>query len=257
MKATYDDTVTYRMFCYDKQWQNIWVCPKRATCSKPKFSDLLWGWQGSRPARTSHRVGKRLLDFGHRLHSDNRHQLEATTILSWSVISDLFTPSPGSRVGVPGGASGKEPTCQCRRLQRHGFDPWVRKVPWRRKWQPTPVYLPGKSQGQRALVGCSPRGCKEPDTTEGRAWQQGTRSRTGLAHQTIFCINFVPGFLGKLARRKEGHADQVDGEGFRGLRFTLSDNRLSRYIQVKLVPTLHRPQTSLFSYGYKTLGEHF
>ena len=45
--------------------------------------------------------------------------------------------------------SGKESTCQCRRC---GFDPWVGKIPWRRKWQPTPVFLPGKSHGQRSLV---------------------------------------------------------------------------------------------------------
>ena len=58
--------------------------------------------------------------------------------------------------GFPGGASGKEPTCQCRRCKRCGFDPWVRKMPWRRTWQPTPVFLPGKSHGQRSLVGYSP-----------------------------------------------------------------------------------------------------
>ena len=46
------------------------------------------------------------------------------------------------------------------------FDPWVRKIPWRRKWQPTPVLLPGKSHGQRSLVGYSPWGRKELDTTE-------------------------------------------------------------------------------------------
>ena len=46
-----------------------------------------------------------------------------------------------------GGASGEEAACQCRRRKRHGFDPWVRKIPWRRKWQPTPVFLPGKSHG--------------------------------------------------------------------------------------------------------------
>ena len=44
----------------------------------------------------------------------------------------------------PVGASGKEPTCQCRRHKRHEFDPWVRKIPWRRAWQPTPVFLPGE-----------------------------------------------------------------------------------------------------------------
>ena len=44
-----------------------------------------------------------------------------------------------------GGASGKEPACQGRRHKRHGFDPWVRKILWRRKWQPTLVFLPGES----------------------------------------------------------------------------------------------------------------
>ena len=57
----------------------------------------------------------------------------------------------------------KESACQCRRLR---FDPWVRKIPWRRKWQPTPVFLPGKSHGQRSLAGYSPWGLKELDMTE-------------------------------------------------------------------------------------------
>ena len=56
----------------------------------------------------------------------------------------------------PGGARGKESTCQCRRHRRQGFEPWVGKIPWRRKWQPTPVFLLGKSHGQRSLVGYSP-----------------------------------------------------------------------------------------------------
>ena len=49
---------------------------------------------------------------------------------------------------------------------RPRFDPWVTKIPWRRNWQPTPVSLPGESQGQRSLVSYSPRGRKESDTTE-------------------------------------------------------------------------------------------
>ena len=48
---------------------------------------------------------------------------------------------------------------------RPGFDPWVRKSLWRRKWQPAPVFLPGKFHGQ-SLVGDHPRGCKELGTTE-------------------------------------------------------------------------------------------
>ena len=47
-----------------------------------------------------------------------------------------------------------------------GFDPWVGKIPWRRKWQPTPVFLPGKSHGWRSLVGYSPWGHKESGTTK-------------------------------------------------------------------------------------------
>ena len=59
--------------------------------------------------------------------------------------------------------SGKESACQCRRRR---FDPWVRKIPWRRKWQPTPVFLPGKRHGQWSLEGYSPWGRKELDATE-------------------------------------------------------------------------------------------
>ena len=68
--------------------------------------------------------------------------------------------------GFPRGAGGKESTCQCRRLKRHRFDPWVGKIPWSRKWHPTPVFLPGKFYGQRNLEGYSPWGQKESDTAE-------------------------------------------------------------------------------------------
>ena len=58
--------------------------------------------------------------------------------------------------GFPGGASGKELICQCRRHKRLGFNPWMGKIPWRRAWQPTPVFLLGECHGQRSLVGYSP-----------------------------------------------------------------------------------------------------
>ena len=48
---------------------------------------------------------------------------------------------------------GKESACQCRRCKRPGFNPWVEKIPWRRKWQHTPVFLPGESHRQRSLAG--------------------------------------------------------------------------------------------------------
>ena len=68
--------------------------------------------------------------------------------------------------GLPRRLCGKESACQCRSHRRHGFDPWVGKIPWRRAWQPTPVFLPGKSQGQMSLAGYSPWGRRESDMTE-------------------------------------------------------------------------------------------
>ena len=67
-------------------------------------------------------------------------QKESTLLTPWLRTSSL---------------SSNEFACQYR---RHGFDPWVGKVPWRRAWQPTPVFLPRKSNGQRSLAGCSPLG---------------------------------------------------------------------------------------------------
>ena len=66
-------------------------------------------------------------------------------------------------LGFPGGTSGKEPAYQSKRWKRHQFDPWVGKIPWRRAWQPTPVFLPGESHGQRSLRTAVCR-VAEPDT---------------------------------------------------------------------------------------------
>ena len=60
----------------------------------------------------------------------------------------------------PGGSVGKESACQCSRCKRCGFSPWAGKIPWRRKWQPIPAFLPGKSHGQRSLPGYSSWGFK-------------------------------------------------------------------------------------------------
>ena len=85
--------------------------------------------------------------------------------------------------GFPGGAIGKEPACQCRRYTACGFNPWVRKIPWRRTWQPIPVFLPGESHGQRSLEGYSPLG----GTRVGHDWSD-------LAH--TFHIGGVPQMSG-------------------------------------------------------------
>ena len=60
--------------------------------------------------------------------------------------------------GFPGGSDGQQSACKVK-------NPWVRKTPWRKKWQPTPVFLPGEFQGQRSLASYSPRGHKESEMT--------------------------------------------------------------------------------------------
>ena len=69
-------------------------------------------------------------------------------------------------IWLPRWHSGKESACQCRRFERRGFNPWVGKIPWSRKWKPTPIFLPGKSHGQRSPVGYSLWDCKELDLSE-------------------------------------------------------------------------------------------
>ena len=69
------------------------------------------------------------------------------------------SPKPG----LPWRLSGKQSACWCR---RHGFNPWVGKIPWKRKWQPTPVFLLGESHGQRSLAGYGPWGRKRVGHTE-------------------------------------------------------------------------------------------
>ena len=67
--------------------------------------------------------------------------------------------------GYPGGASGKEPAHQCRRSKRPRYYSWVGKIPWRRKWRPPAVFLPGESHGQRGLAAIV-YGVAESDTNE-------------------------------------------------------------------------------------------
>ena len=89
----------------------------------------------------------------------NQHlKSNVTRQILWNKVSMSF-------IGILMGYVEYEPLCQCRRHERHGFAPWVRKMPWRSAWQPTPVFFPGESQGRGILVGC-------------RLW--GTQSRTLL-----------------------------------------------------------------------------
>ena len=77
----------------------------------------------------------------------------------------------------PDGSDAKELACQCRRHKRCVFHPWVRKIPWRRKWQPTSVFLPGKFHRQRAWW-ATVHGVAELDTTE---WL--SKQARGILHQ--------------------------------------------------------------------------
>ena len=87
-----------------------------------------------------------------------------------------------SQSGLPWWHSGKESACQCRRCRRHWFDPWVRKILWRRKWQPTPVFLPGEFHGQRSMAGYSLWGSQ----TVGHDWACTPLSiHTGMKKPTV------------------------------------------------------------------------
>ena len=78
----------------------------------------------------------------------------------------------------------KNPPAKAGDVRRHGFDPWVGKIPWRRKWQPTPVFLPGESQGQRSLAGYCTQGHTEIDMTE-------VTTHTQCNNVFIFSISFL------------------------------------------------------------------
>ena len=81
------------------------------------------------------------------------------------LILDYLGQSPIRR-SFPSGTSGKKHSCQCSRRKRCGLHPWVMRIPWKRAWQPTLVFLHEESYGQRSLVGYSPQGHKESSMTE-------------------------------------------------------------------------------------------
>ena len=110
--------------------------PLQCSC----LENLRDGGPGGLPSLGSHRVGH-----------------------DWSNLAAAATSNRASQVAL---VIKNLPASQCRRLERCGYNPWVRKIPWKRKWQPALVFLPGKSHRQRSLVGYSPWGCKESDTTE-------------------------------------------------------------------------------------------
>ena len=101
--------------------------------------------------------------------------------------SSLFGDSRG--MGFLDGDSGQEPACQCRRPRRQEFLTLVRKFPWKRAWQSTPVFFPRESHGQRSLAGYSPQCFKESDTNrrDFTHTHTRTRQRNHNLRQTLVC----------------------------------------------------------------------
>ena len=99
-------------------------------------------------------------------------------------------------MGFPGGASGKESDCQCRRHKKHEFNPWVGKILWRRAWKLSPVFLPGKFHGQRSLMGDSPWGSPGKHTGVGfHALLQGTSLTQGSNPWFLRLLHWQAGSL--------------------------------------------------------------
>ena len=80
---------------------------------------------------------------------------------------------------------GKEPVRQCRRHERHRFSPWIGKMPWRRAWQPTPVFFPGESPGQRTWWAVVHRIAKSRTQLKRLSTQARNESRIGVMHPTV------------------------------------------------------------------------
>ena len=147
------------------------------------FSSSPGHWK-PKPEGCSHMGGLRV-----NVSSGARHEV-VFQLRTW--IDNHEVPSWASR-----GLSGKEPACQCRSFRRHRFNPWVGMIPWNRKWQPTPVFLPGKFHGQRMLAGYVPWSCKELDRTE-RLNTQHTQVPSWSLSFTAFCFR-----IRKRGRRRE------------------------------------------------------
>ena len=124
----------------------------------PEVWIYISSWEGNMAA----------MEVVHRLSNKNFHLSRLVWLLPLT-----GAPSASSRGqqwpliwhhSFPGGSEGKESICL--QYRRPRFNTWVGKFPWRRKWQPTPVFLPEEFHGQRSLAGYSPLGCKKSDTTE-------------------------------------------------------------------------------------------
>ena len=97
---------------------------------------------------------------------------------------------------LPWWLSGKESACQCR---RRGFNPWVGKIPWTRNWQPSLIFLPGKSHGQRSLAGYSTWGCKRV----GHNWATEQQVYSAFRHFIFLTDNLYPSVQWKFTEKDQ------------------------------------------------------
>ena len=159
-----------------------WSCRIRATVPSPRpraglqtgspFTQIVWWWVRFQGRLFAVRFPPRILFQGaSALPSPASHSPQTHFYKSIKTVS-----------GFPGGSVVKNPPSNAGDTG-DTFDPWVLKIPWRRKWQPTPVLLPGKFRGQRSLVGYSMWGRKESDMTEY------THTHLGQEHFTSQCIH--------------------------------------------------------------------
>ena len=129
---------------------------------------------------------------------------------------------------LPTWLSGKESACQYRNRR---FDPWIAKIPWRRKWQPTPVFLPGKFHGQRSLVGYGPWGHRESDTTE------------HSTHTAFFMVQFLHPYM------TTGKAIALTIWTFVSKAMPLFFNMMSRFVMAFLPRSKHLFMTTITFYS--------
>ena len=152
--------------------------------------------------------------------------------------------------GFPSGASCEELTCQCRRHKGCRLNPWVGKIPWRRAWQLTPVFMPGEFHGQRSLGGYSPWGHKESDMTEQLSTH--ARSKTWKCVEILWwSVRLHDTLLSALGTLANSHNTFSEGELKCYLDPVVRGSTLSINVFAKLVLFINifmDPLTVLFFY---------
>ena len=155
--------------------------------------------------------------FNHLLHNSYINTFNSFSIfLSFSLSSLSFFPFSQppylSLFFYSRCCSGKEPSCQGRRHRRPELDLLVRKIPWRRARQPTPVFLPGESHGQRSLVGQTPQGCTQLDMTEATQHSISISISFNISHPSC-SLSHIHGFsLGKCMCDLTRFQNKIDEE---------------------------------------------